>query len=88
MEANEDYFIKPIREIIEDGAEMTTWKYDEYQEGFNFQYKIHLKVAGKNYLFEKGGIFRGASDAILSIDGVEIKNGYLIIEGIKRWGNY
>lgn len=87
MYKNYPFYVKPITKQLQDGVEVTTWKYDNDQRHFNFQYKVRLDIAGNNFAFEEGALFNGNMDLIEAIGSVEIKDGYLIIEGLKEKGN-
>jgi hypothetical protein len=83
-----NFHVRPVTKALEGDAEVTTWMYDDDQKYFNFEYKIPVDKYKNDFTFEAGAFFGGGyGDMIEHIYSVEMKDGFLIIEGLKDKGN-
>ncbi|MGM0817418.1 MAG: hypothetical protein ACQEUO_18275 [Bacillota bacterium] len=84
-----DFYVQPVTEVLEDAVQVTTWKYDNDQSLFNFEVKFSLEFVAKNGIHyeEKNFFLNNYQDQISEITDVVVRDGYLIIGGLKDKGN-
>lgn len=82
------FYVKPLTKNLGNGIEVTTWKYDDNQEYYNFEVKFPLDYVKNNFYYHSGGYFmEDYGDYIDCIDIVKLKDELLIISGWKLKGN-
>jgi hypothetical protein len=87
-DVSNQFFIKPITRVLENGIEIATWKNDEEQEFFNFEIQLPLAAVREDFRYDSGGYFMDDyGDSIDCIGTVQIKDELLIISGWKMKGN-
>lgn len=80
-----DFYVQPVTKELEEGVQVTTWKYDNDQSLFNFELKFSLEFAAKNEIhYVRMSSFPGNwQDWISEINDVAVRDGFLIIGGLK-----
>ncbi|MFA1782341.1 hypothetical protein ACDX77_18890 [Bacillus velezensis] len=80
-----DFYVQPVTKELEEGVHVTTWKYDDDQSLFNFELKFPLEFAVKNGIHyeEKSFFLDNYQDQIAEITDVVVRDGFLIIGGLK-----
>lgn len=85
------YYMEPETQVIEKhdtSVTITTWKYDDDQSYFNFEAQFQLEQVKEDFHWESGAFFLGnLGDMIEDITSVVLKDGLLIIGGLKQKGN-
>ncbi|PRS35689.1 hypothetical protein C6Y02_16885 [Bacillus sp. NMCC4] len=84
-----DFYVQPVTKVLENAVQVTTWKYDNDQSLFNFEVKFSLEFVAKNGIHyeEKSFFLNNYQDQISEISDVVVRDGYLIIGGLKDKGN-
>ncbi|MGG3471422.1 hypothetical protein ABES02_28615 [Neobacillus pocheonensis] len=85
------YFVKPVSKVIKEHGitiSVTTWKYDDDQRYFNFEVQFPIEQVKDEFHWEAGSFFLAdLGDSIQDITSVLMKDGFLIIGGLKKKGN-
>ena len=85
------YHVEPVTKVIEEedtSVTITTWKYDDDQRHFNFEIQYPLEQVKDDFHWDSGALFLGDfGDMIEYISSIVLKDGLLIIAGLKERGN-
>lgn len=84
-----DLYVQPITKDLEEGIQVTTWKYDHDQSLFNFELKFPLEFVAKNGIHyeEKSFFLDNYQDQIAEITEVVANEDFLFIRGLKVLAN-